>query len=178
LSNGRYHVVISSAGGGYSRLARSGRSRAGARTPRAIAGDVCLSARSATGDFGPPRINPPCAHERLRSHLHAGARGVLATPCRSKSTPGSACRRRTTWSCVASRCTNRSPVARVIELTSYAEWCSRFPPRTRRIPLSAISSCKQNSRESLPPFSAPPGPFQEEKPPWLLHLMVVRAAKG
>jgi cyclic beta-1,2-glucan synthetase len=57
LSNGRYHVVISSAGGGYSRW-RDLASPAGARTPRAIAGDVCLSARSGDGRFWSTAYQP------------------------------------------------------------------------------------------------------------------------
>ncbi len=81
------------------------RSPAGARTPRAIAGGrlfICAIWRREI--FGPPPINPPCARPKAtKPSSRRRARNFGNAMPASKSTPRSVCRRKTTWSCGASR---------------------------------------------------------------------------
>jgi cyclic beta-1,2-glucan synthetase len=104
LSNGRYHVVISSAGGGYSRWRDLAVTRWREDTTRDHWGTFVYLRDVATGEVLVHRPSTHPAHDqRLRSHFHPGARRVSATAMPgSKSTPRSACPRRTTWRCAAS----------------------------------------------------------------------------
>jgi cyclic beta-1,2-glucan synthetase len=173
LSNGRYHVVISSAGGGYSRWRDLAVTRWREDATRDCWGTfVYLRDVGDRGSSGPPPTTHLARDERLRSHLHAGARGVPPAarrprnPHRDQRVPGG---RR---GAAAHHDHQPFSVARVIELTSYAEVVLAPRPRTRRIRPSAISSCRPNSCPARPPCSAPAAPVRGEKPPWLLHLMV------
>ena len=81
LSNGRYHVVISSAGGGYSRWRELAVNALARRCHARLLGDVCLSARRRHRRILVHRLSAdPENDERLRSHLHAGARGISPSP--------------------------------------------------------------------------------------------------
>ena len=70
--------------------------------------------------------------------------------------------------------TNRSPVTRIIELTSYAEVVLAIPTAEAAHPaFSNLFVETEFMPKSLQPFFVRRrARSQEEKPPWLLHLMV------
>ena len=104
LSNGRYHVMISSSGGGYSRWRDLAVTRWREDATRDCWGTFVYLRDLATGDIGLPRINPPCARAKAtKPSLRSRARSFGNVMPAWTSTPRSACRRKTTWSCGASR---------------------------------------------------------------------------
>ena len=123
LSNGRYHVMVTNAGGGYSRwndLAVTRWREDGtcdnwgtfcyirdARHRRVLVVGVPADASSR-----------PTATRRSSPRR---ARSSAAATAASTRIPRSPSRRRTTSSCAASRITNRSRSRKTIEVTSYAE---------------------------------------------------------
>jgi cyclic beta-1,2-glucan synthetase len=128
LSNGRYHVVISSAGGGYSRWRDLAVTRWREDATRDCWGTFVYLRDLATGRILVHRLSThPARDERLRSHLHAGARGVSPASCRPRNPHRDqrvAGRRR---GVAAHHDHQPFPVARVIELTSYAEVVLALP---------------------------------------------------
>ena len=83
LSNGRYHVVISSAGGGYSRWRDLAVTRWREDTTRDGWGTFVYLRDLDDGRFLVYRVSThPAGDDRLPGHLHAGARGISATSCR------------------------------------------------------------------------------------------------
>ena len=177
LSNGRYHVVISSAGGGYSRWRELAVTRWREDATRDCWGTFVYLRDLGTGEFWSTAYQPTLkltkgyeaiftqARAEFR-HRHAGFEVHTEI---SVSPEDDVELRRITI-------TNRSPVTRANRTDKLLGSRARARRRrTRRIRRSAIFSCKRNSRQNLPPFFAlaAPGP-QEEKPPWLLHLMQVQ----
>ena len=174
LSNGRYHVAISSAGGGYSRWRDLAVTRWREDATRDCWGTFCLSARRRRRESsGRPPSTDAAGQQRLRGHLHASARRV------SPATSGLETH---TEICVSPEddielrritLTNHSPTTRTIEVTSYAEVVLATQAADEAHP--AFSNLFVQT-EFLPPSSAilctrrPRS--EEEHPPWLLHLMV------
>ncbi len=75
LSNGRYHVVISSAGGGYSRWRRSGGHALARRRDPRLLGHICLPARRGDGrNFGRRPISRPCSDVKSYEAIFTQAR--------------------------------------------------------------------------------------------------------
>ena len=86
LSNGRYHVVISSAGGGYSRWRDLAVTRWREDATRDCWGTFVYLRDLATGEFWSAAYQPTLRDDqRLRSHLHAVARGVSAASGRPRN---------------------------------------------------------------------------------------------
>ena len=86
LSNGRYHVVISSAGGGYSRWRDLAVTRWREDATRDCWGTFIYLRDVATGEFWSTALSTdPARDERLRGHLHPGARGVSPAPRRPRN---------------------------------------------------------------------------------------------
>ena len=174
LSNGRYHVVISSAGGGYSRWRDLAVTRWREDSTRDCWGTFVYLRDLATGDFWSAAYQPTlCATKGYEA---------IFTQARAEFRQRHAGLEIHTEICVSPEddvelrritITNRSSVARVIELTSYAEVVlavaaadashpafSNLFVQTEFAPKSSAILCTRRARSV------------EEKPPWLLHLMV------
>ena len=174
LSNGRYHAVISSAGGGYSRWRDLAITRWREDATRDCWGTFVYLRDPATGEFWSATHQPTlCAakgYEAIFTQSRAEFRQHQAdfeihTEISVSPEDDVELRRLTI--------TNRSSVARVIEVTTYAEVVLASPDadaahpafsnlfvQTEFAPKSSALLCTRRARS------------EEEKPPWLLHLMV------
>lgn len=174
LSNGSYHVVISSAGGGYSRWRDMAITRWREDATRDCWGTFVYLRDMATGEFWStahqPTLRATEGYEAIFTQARAEFRhhhsGFEVHTEISVSPEDDVELRRITI-------INRSPMARVIELTSYAEVVLAVPAadeahpafsnlfvQTEFAPASSAILCTRRARS------------REEKPPWLLHLMV------
>jgi cellobiose phosphorylase len=174
LSNGRYHVVISSSGAGYSRWRDLAVTRWREDPTRDCWGTFVYLREVTTGDFWSigyqPTLRPTKGYEAIFTQSRAEFRqrhADLEIHTQISVSPEDDVElRRITL-------TNRSSVARVIELTSYAEVVLAIPAsdaahpafsnlfvQTEFAPKSSAILCTRRARSP------------DEKPPWLLHLMV------
>ena len=174
LSNGRYHVAVSNAGGGYSRWLDLAVTRWREDATRDCWGTFVYLRDVATGEFWStayqPTLHATKSYEAIFTQARAEFRqrqdGLEIHTEISVSPEDDVELRRTTL-------TNLSNRKRVIELTSYAEvvlaaqaadethpaFSNLFVQTEFLRPSSAIL-CTRRARSA------------EEKPPWLLHLMV------
>jgi len=179
LSNGRYHVVISSAGGGYSRWRDLAVTRWREDPTRDCWGVFVYLRDPATGDFWSNAHQPT-----LRA---TNSYEAIFTQARAEFRQSHAGLEIHTEICVSPEddvelrritITNRSSAARAIELTSYAEVVLAIPAadaahpafsnlfvQTEFAPGSSAILCTRRARS------------QDETPPWLLHLMVGQGGK-
>jgi cyclic beta-1,2-glucan synthetase len=177
LSNGRYHVAVTSAGGGYSRWRDLGVTRWREDPTRDCWGTFIYLRDVETGDFWSTAYQPTT--HALKDYE------AIFTQARAEFRQTHAGLEIHTEICVSSeddvelrrvKITNRSPVKRTIELTSYAEVVLAKPGadaahpafsnlfvQTEFIPRSSALMCTR--RASSP----------EETPPWMLHLLVNEA---
>jgi cyclic beta-1,2-glucan synthetase len=174
LSNGRYHVVISSAGGGYSRWRDLALTRWREDSTRDGWGTFVYLRDLATGDFWStayqPTLRATKSYEAIFTqaraefrHRHAGL--DIHTEISVSPEDDVELRRITI--------TNRTPVARVIELTSYAEVVLAIPAADTAHPaFSNLFVQTEFARPSSAILCTRRARSQEERPPWLLHLMV------
>ena len=174
LSNGSYHVVISSAGGGYSRWRDLAVTRWREDSTRDDWGSFVYLRDLATGESWSAAYQPTlCAttgYEAIFTQARAEFRqqhaGLEVHTEISVSPEDDVELRRITI-------TNRSHVTRIIELTSYAEVVLTIPAADAAHPafsnLFVETEFEQKSSAILCTRRAR---SQEEKPPWLLHLMV------
>ena len=174
LSNGRYHVVISSAGGGYSRSRDLAVTRWREDATRDCWGTFVYLRDLATGEFWStayqPTLRATKGYEAIFTQARAEFGNVMPA---SKSTPRSACRRKTTWSCGGSRSPIAPPWRRVIELTSYAEVVLATQAADAAHPaFSNLFVETEFARNSSALLCTRRARSPEEQPPWLLHLMV------
>ena len=174
LSNGRYHVAISSSGGGYSRWRDLAVTRWREDATRDCWGMFVYLREPATGDFWStsyqPTLHETKGYEAIftqgRAEFRQRHAGLEIHTEISVSPEDDVELRRITI-------TNRTPMARVIELTSYAEVVLAIPAsdtahpafsnlfvQTEFMETSSAILCTRRARS------------QEENPPWLLHLMV------
>jgi cyclic beta-1,2-glucan synthetase len=173
LSNGRYHVVVTSAGGGYSRWRDLAITRWREDATRDCWGTFVYLRDVATGEIWSaahqPTLRGSTGSEAIFTQSRAEFRQVQAdfqihTEISVSPEDDVELRRITI--------TNTLPVARNIELTSYAEVVlaaqsadmahpafSNLFVQTEFLPQSSAVLCTRRAR-------AP-----EEKPPWLMHLM-------
>jgi cellobiose phosphorylase len=176
LSNGRYHVVISSAGGGYSRWRDLAVTRWREDATRDCWGTFIYLRDVATGGFWSTAYQPSLqmtkgyeaiftqARAEFR-HRHAGLE--IHTEISVSPEDDVELRRITI--------TNRSPVAREIELTSYSEVVLAKPDADAAHPaFSNLFVQTEFLRKSSAILCTRRARSQEEKPPWLLHLMQVQ----
>jgi cellobiose phosphorylase len=174
LSNGRYHVVITAAGGGCSRWRDLAVTRWREDATRDSWGTFVYLRDVATGEFWSTAYQPTL---RLRKGYEA-----IFSQARAEFRQRQGGLEVHTAICVSPEddvelrrisITNHSSAARLIELTSYAEVVlasqaadaahpafSNLFVQTEFLPASSALLCTRRAR-------AP-----EEKPPWLLHLMV------
>jgi cellobiose phosphorylase len=179
LSNGRYHVVISSAGGGYSRWRDLAVTRWREDATRDCWGMFIYLRDLETGEFWSTAYQPALratkgyeaiftqARAEFRHH-HAGLE-IHTEICVSPEDDVEL--RRITI-------TNRSFARRIIELTSYAEVVLATPDADAAHPaFSNLFVQTEFSRTSSAILGTRRARSQEEKPPWLLHLMLGQGGK-
>ncbi|MDB6065411.1 MAG: Cellobiose phosphorylase, partial [Pedosphaera sp.] len=179
LSNGRYHVVISSAGGGYSRWGDLAVTRWREDPTRDCWGTFVYLRDVATGEFWSAAHQPTLRVTKGYEAIFTQARAEFRQRHSELEIH--------TEICVSPeddvelrriKITNRSSLARVIELTSYAEVVLATPAedaahpafsnlfvQTEFVHKSSAILCTRRARS------------QEGKPPWLLHLMVGHGGK-
>ena len=174
LSNGRYHVVVSSAGGGYSRWRDLAVTRWREDTTRDCWGTFIYLRDLSTGEFW-SAAHQPClratkrfeaiftqARAEFRQH-HAGLE--IHTEI-SVSPEDDVELRRVTL-------TNHSNARRIIELTSYAEVVLALPAADASHPAFSNLFVQTEFLSSRPAVLCTRRPRSEgEKPPWLLNFMV------
>ena len=174
LSNGRYHVVVSSAGGGYSRWRDLAVTRWREDTTRDCWGTFIYLRDLTTGEFW-SAAHQPCRHATKRCEAiftqaraefrqhHAG----LETHTEISVSPEDDVElRRLTL-------TNHSSAQRVIELTSYAEVVLALPAADTSHPAFSNLFVQTEFVGPRPAVLCTRRPRSEgEKPPWLLNFMV------
>lgn len=180
LSNGRYHVVVSSAGSGYSRWRDLAVTRWREDGTRDCWGTFVYLRDLATGDFWSTAYQPTLRsikdYEAIFTQARAEFRqrhGGLEIHTEISVSPEDDVElRRITI-------TNRSPLTRTIELTSYSEVVmapqtadsahpafSNLFVQTEFIPSSSAILCTRRARS------------ETEKPPYLLHLMTAQGGQA
>jgi cyclic beta-1,2-glucan synthetase len=174
LSNGSYHVAISAAGGGYSRWHDTAVTRWREDATRDGWGAFVYIRDLATGDFWSTALQPTLraveGYEAIFTQSraefrHSHANLDIHTEISVSPEDDVELRRITLH--------NRSPVAREIELTSYAEVVlatqaadqahpafSNLFVQTEFVPESSALLCARRARS------------ENDNPPWMLHLMV------
>jgi cellobiose phosphorylase len=180
LSNGRYHVVISSAGGGYSRWRDLAVTRWREDATRDCWGTFVYLRDLATGEYWSTAYQPTLrtikGYEAIFSQSRAEFRQrqsdlEIHTEVSVSPEDDVELRRITI--------TNRSRVTRVIELTSYAEVVLATPDADAAHPaFSNLFVQTEFARESSSILCTRRARSQEEKPPWLLHLMVSQGGES
>ena len=123
LSNGRYHVMVTNAGGGYSRWKDLAVTRWREDAHLRPLGHVLLPARRrrAARSGRPPSSRRWRAPRATRRSSPSSASSSAAATRTSTRTPRSSSRPRTTSSCAACASPTAAARARTIEVTSYAE---------------------------------------------------------
>ncbi len=178
LSNGRYHVVITSAGGGYSRWRDLAVTRWREDATRDCWGTFVYLRDVATGEFWSTALQPTAratkgyeaifTQARAEFRHHHAELDVHTEICVSPEDDVEL--RRITL-------TNRSSVERVIELTSYAEVVLAPPAADAAHPaFSNLFVQTEFARPRSALLCTRRARSAEEKPPWLVHLMVVPGA--
>jgi cellobiose phosphorylase len=176
LSNGRYHVAISSAGGGYSRWRDLAVTRWHEDATRDCWGMFAYLRDVATGEFWSTAYQPVLrktkGYEAIFTQSRAEFRqqhaGIETHTEISVSPEDDIELRRITL-------TNRSSSPRVIELTSYAEVVLALPDTDTAHPaFSNLFVQTEFAQQSSAILCTRRARSHEEKPPWLLHLMLNR----
>ncbi|HCI12451.1 MAG TPA: cyclic beta 1-2 glucan synthetase [Gallionellaceae bacterium] len=176
LSNGRYHVVISSAGGGYSRWRDLAVTRWREDATRDCWGMFAYLRDAATGEFWStayqPALRKTKGYEAIFTQSRAEFRqqhaGIETHTEISVSPEDDIELRRITL-------TNRTSSPRVIELTSYAEVVLATPAADTAHPaFSNLFVQTEFEQKSSAILCTRRARSHEEKPPWLLHIMLGR----
>ncbi len=174
LSNGRYHVAISSAGGGYSRWRDLAVTRWREDATRDCWGMFIYLHDATTGELWSTAYHPTGrltkGYEAIFTQARAefrqrhGGLEIHTELCVSPEDDVEL--RRTTL-------TNHSSTPRVVELTSYAEVVLATQAADEAHPaFSNLFVQTEFSRPSSSILCTRRARSAEEKPPWLLHLMV------
>ena len=147
LSNGRYHVMVTNAGGGYSRWKDLAVTRWREDATCDNWGTFVYLRDVASGEFWSAAHQPDAA-ARPRVTKRPSRRGAPNTAGATWTTrriPRSSCRRRTTSNCAGCA----SPITRAVAGPSRSpvmpKWCWRRRRRTRCIRRSATCSCRRKS---------------------------------
>jgi cellobiose phosphorylase len=176
LSNGRYHVVVTSAGGGYSRWRDLAVTRWREDSTRDCWGSFCYLRDLESGTFWSaawqPTLKPTRRHEAIFTQGRAEFRrreAQINTHMEISVSPEDDIElRRITM-------TNRSDTPRTIEVTSYAEVV--LAPQEHDLAHPAFSNLFLQTelvRKRQAIFCTRRPRSAEERPPWLVHLMTVR----
>ncbi|MEX2214195.1 MAG: glucoamylase family protein [Phycisphaeraceae bacterium] len=176
LSNGQYHVVVTGAGGGYSRWRDLAVTRWREDPTRDNHGSFCYLRDLDSGEFWStalhPTLKPDKSYEAIFTHVRAEFRrrdhDILTHTEISVSPEDDIELRRVTI-------TNRSLTPRTIEITSYMEVVLATPAQDLSHPAfsnlfvqTELVKARQAVLCTRRPRSA------GEQPPWMMHLMAVR----
>ena len=174
LSNGRYHVVVSNAGGGYSRWRDLAVTRWREDATRDCWGTFIYLRDLATGEFW-SAAHQPCGRAtkrceaiftQARAEFRQRHAGLEIHTEISVSPEDDVELRRVTL-------TNHSHAPRVIELTSYAEVVLALPAADASHPAFSNLFVQTEFLRPRPAVLCTRRPRSEgEKPPWLLNFMV------
>jgi cyclic beta-1,2-glucan synthetase len=179
LSNEHYHVVVSNAGGGYSRWRNLAVTRWRPDATRDCYGTFCYVRDLQSGEFWSNAHHPV---RRLAKHYEAiftQARaefrqryGALEMHTEISVSPEDDVElRRITI-------TNHSQVTRVLEFTSYAEIVMAAASADNAHPAFSNLFVQTEAHGTLPALLCTRRARSEgEKPPWLLHLMVLQGTE-
>nr|WP_211335194.1 glucoamylase family protein [Thiocapsa rosea] len=179
LSNSRYHVMVTNAGGGYSRWKDLAVTRWHEDTTRDPWGTFCYVRDLASGDFWStayqPTLKQPDSYEAIFSEGRAEFRrrdqGIESYTEIAVSPEDDIELRRV-------RITNRSRSRRVIEVTSYAEVVLAPPAADASHPAFSNLFVQTELLDPQPAILCTRRPrSREETSPWMFHLMVVRGAE-
>jgi cellobiose phosphorylase len=179
LSNGRYHVVVSSAGGGYSRWRDLAVTRWREDATRDCWGTFVYLRDPATGEFWSAAHQPALRATKRYEAIFTQARAEfrqdqawLETHTEISVSPEDDVELRRI------KLTNRSSSVRVIELTSYAEVVLAAPAADAAHPAFGNLFVQTEFMGSASAILCTRRPRSvEEKAPWLLHLMVGQGGK-
>lgn len=176
LSNGRYHVMVTNAGGGYSLWKEIAVTRWREDTTRDNAGTFCYLRDVMSGDIWStahqPTLKPTKGYEAIFSQARAEFRRrdndiKLHTEIAVSPEDDIEIRRSTI--------TNRSKVSRTIELTSYAEVVLTAPAADATHPAFSNLFVQTEIIESKQAIVCTRRPrAHTEHPPWMFHELVVR----
>jgi len=179
LSNGRYHVVVTSAGGGYTRWHDLAVTRWQEDATRDHWGTFVYVRDLATGEFFSTAYQPTL-------QVTEGYEAIF-TPARAEFRQRQAGLEIHTEICVSPeddvelrrvKITNRTATERVIELTSYAEVVLATAAADAAHPaFSNLFVQTQFVQASAAPLCTRRPRAEDERPPWLLHLMVAHGAE-
>ena len=180
LSNGRYHVMVTNAGGGYSRWKDLAVTRWREDTTRDHWGSFCYLRDLASGDFWStayqPTLVPPDSFEAIFSEGRAEFRrrdqGIDAYTEIAVSPEDDIELRRV-------RLTNRGRVRRVIEVTSYTEVVIAPPAADALHPAFSNLFVQTEILHPRPAILCTRRPRSSgEAAPSMFHLMAVRGPDG
>jgi len=176
LSNGRYHVVVSSAGGGYSRWNDLAVTRWREDSTRDNFGMFCYVRDMETGrtwsNSWQPTTTPTTGYEAIFTQARAEFRRVdqqIETYTQISVSPEDDIElRRVTL-------TNRSDVPRVLEITSYAEIVLATQAQDEAHPaFSNLFVQTELIRDRQAIYATRRPRSAEEQPPWMTHMMTVQ----
>ncbi|MEI7685428.1 MAG: glucoamylase family protein, partial [Planctomycetota bacterium] len=176
LSNGRYHVAITSAGGGYSRWRDLAVTRWREDATRDSWGTYCYLRDLDSGVLWSATMQPTLKQGKRYQAIFTQARAEfrrsddrLDTHTEISVSPEDDIElRRTTI-------TNRSKYARTIEITSYAEVVLALPSHDLAHPAFSnlfVQTELMRNRQAILCTRRPRS--AEERPPWMMHLMTIR----
>ena len=178
LSNGRYHVMVTNAGGGYSSWKGLAVTRWREDTTRDNAGMFCYVRDVNSGEVWSttyqPTRRPTKTYEAIFSQARAEYRrrdSDIAIHTEIAVSPEDDIEIR------RSTITNHSNVSRTIELTSYAEVVLAPPAADATHPAFSnlfVQTEILDSRQAILCTRRPRS--HQEQPPWMLHLMAVVGA--
>ncbi|MBK1717370.1 cyclic beta 1-2 glucan synthetase [Thiocystis violacea] len=179
LSNGRYHVMVTNAGGGSSRWKDLAVTRWREDTTRDPWGSFCYLRDPASGDFWStayqPTLKTPDSYEAIFSEGRAEFRrrdGGIESYTEIAVSPEDDIELRRV------RLTNRGRTRRVIEITSYAEVVLAPPAADALHPAFSNLFVQTEILDPRPAILCTRRPrSRDESSPWLFHLMVVRGAE-
>ncbi|NEX22798.1 cyclic beta 1-2 glucan synthetase [Thiorhodococcus mannitoliphagus] len=178
LSNGRYHVMVTNAGGGYSRWKDLAVTRWREDTTRDAWGQFCYLRDLASGDFWStayqPTLEQPDSYEaifsegraefRRRDHEIESYTEIVVSP-------------EDDIELHRVRLTNRSRTRRVIEVTSYAEVVLAPPAADTLHPAFSNLFVQTEILHPQPAILCTRRPRSSgEAAPWMFHQMVLRGA--
>jgi cyclic beta-1,2-glucan synthetase len=178
LSNGRYHVAVTSAGGGYSRWRDMSVTRWREDSTRDCYGSFCylrdMDSGARWSNAWQPTAKPTRHYEAIFTQARAEFRRTddqIETYTQISVSPEDDIElRRVTL-------TNRSDVVRTIEVTSYAEVVLATQAQDEAHPAFSnlfVQTELIRSRQAIYCTRRPRS--AEERPPWMTHMMAVRGA--